>query len=294
MRGSSGSKNLRSAGKFASTSTVSSMGNLLILIEHHGYWVVFFVVLAEALGAPVPAALALVAGGAAAASGTLRGPGVFLVAVTAILLGDSLIFLLGRRMGPRLLSFLCVLSISPETCILRSAELFYKRGRKTLLIAKFIPGINALAPPLAGSMRMPVEQFLLLDLAGASLYAFSYSALGYVFHRLVAAIERWFATAGRVFSAGIALAIITYIVYRIWLYRKNRIYRVVPRVRVKDVSQRLESSDASKILIADVRSHGYYDSAAVRIKGAIRLEPNTISTEANQLPRDKDLFLYCT
>jgi membrane protein DedA with SNARE-associated domain len=270
------------------------MGNLLTLIEQHGYWVVFFVVLAEALGAPVPAALALIAGGAAAATGTLRGPGVFLVAVAGILLGDSLIYLLGRRMGWRLLSFLCVLSISPETCVLRSAELFYRRGRKTLLIAKFIPGINALAPPLAGSMRMPVAQFLLLDLAGASSYVFSYSALGYVFHSLVAAIEQGFATAGRVFEAGIALAIIAYIVYRIRLFRKNRIYRVVPRVQVKDVSRRLASSDTQKILIADVRSYGYYDAAAVRIKGAIRLEPNNIATQANQLPRDKDLYLYCT
>ena len=270
------------------------MGSLLTEIGNHGYWLIFFVALAEALGAPVPAALALVAGGAAVASGTLRGTGVFTVAVVAILLGDSLIYLLGRRVGWRLLSFLCMLSISPETCVLRSAELFHKRGRKTLLIAKFIPGINTLAPPLAGSMRMPVAQFLLLDLTGASLYTLSYSTLGYVFHGLVAAIERAFATAGRVFGAAIALAILAYVIYRIRLFRKNRIYRAVPRVQVKDVSRRLGSSDNQKILIADVRSYGYYDAAAVRIKGAIRLEPNNISTQANQLPRDRNLYLYCT
>lgn len=270
------------------------MGSFLTQIGNHGYWLIFFVALAEALGAPVPAALALVAGGAAVASGSLRGAGVFTVAVVAMLIGDLLIYLLGRLVGWRLLSFLCMLSISPETCVLRSAELFHRRGRKTLLIAKFIPGINTLAPPLAGSMRMPVAQFLLLDLTGASLYTVSYSALGYAFHSLVAAIERAFATAGRVFGAAIVLAIMMYVIYRIRLFRKNRIYRVVPRVHVKDVSRRLASSDAQKILIADVRSYGYYDAAAVRIKGAIRLEPNNISTRASQLPRDRDLYLYCT
>jgi len=270
------------------------VGNLLTQIGNHGYWLIFFVALAEALGAPVPAALALVAGGAAVALGTLRGTGVFTVAVVAMLLGDLLIYLLGRLVGWRLLSFLCMLSISPETCVLRSAEFFHKRGRKTLLIAKFIPGINTLAPPLAGSMRMPVAQFLLLDLTGASLYTLSYSALGYLFHSLVAAFEHAFATAGRVFGAVIVLAITVYVIYRIRLFRKNRIYRLVPRVQVKDISRRLASSDTQKILIADVRSYGYYDAAAVRIKGAIRLEPNHISTQANQLPRDKDLYLYCT
>ena len=77
-----------------------------------------------------------------------------------MLLGDSLLYVLGSRMGWGLLGFLCKVSATPETCILRSAESFYKRGRATLLIAKFIPGVNTMAPPLAGSMKMPFVQFL--------------------------------------------------------------------------------------------------------------------------------------
>jgi membrane protein DedA with SNARE-associated domain len=69
---------------------------------------------------------------------------------------------------------LCRVSVDPETCILRSAESFYKRGRPTLLIAKFIPGVNSMAPPLAGSMKMPFLQFLGLDFLGASVYALAY------------------------------------------------------------------------------------------------------------------------
>jgi membrane protein DedA with SNARE-associated domain len=102
------------------------MNDLLALIVHHGYTVIFLIVLAEALGIPVPAALALVTGGAAVASGVLRAPAAALVAVTALLVGDSLLYLLGRRMGWRLLGLLCRVSVDPETCIQRSAESFYK------------------------------------------------------------------------------------------------------------------------------------------------------------------------
>ena len=98
-----------------------------------------------------------------------------------MLLGDSLLFIMGRYMGWGLLGFLCKLSVNPETCILRSAESFYKRGKATLLFAKFIPGINTMAPPLAGSMKMRPDIFLRFDLAGASLYAMVYIAAGYLF-----------------------------------------------------------------------------------------------------------------
>ena len=171
------------------------MTDLVSLVAHHGYQVVFLAVLAESLDVPLPAALALVAGGAAAATGDLHVYAVFVVAVAAMLLGDSLVFFLGRHMGWGLLGFLCKVSINPETCILRSAESFYKRGKKTLVIAKFIPGINTMAPPLAGSMRMPYEQFLWLDLTGASLYVLAYCTLGYVFRDFVAVIMRGFQTA---------------------------------------------------------------------------------------------------
>jgi rhodanese-related sulfurtransferase len=44
----------------------------------------------------------------------------------------------------------------------------------------------------------------------------------------------------------------------------------------------------------DVRSHGYYDAGAARIKGSIRLEPNNLTEELKTLPKDKDIYVYCT
>ncbi len=270
------------------------MDHLVILIAHHGYLVIFLVVLAEALDIPLPASLAMIAGGAAAASGDLRAPVVVAVAIFALILGDSVIYFLGRYMGWALLGFLCKVSVNPETCILRSAELFYKRGKTTLIIAKFIPGINTMAPPLAGSMRMRYGQFLWFDFVGASLYVLAYGGLGYVFHRFLTAIARALGAAGHVAAVGVLIVLGAYIGYRFWLYYKNRIYRVVPRIQIAELAEKLKSEDAEKILLVDVRSHGYYDAGTARIKGSIRIEPNNLNEEIKRLPKDKDIYLYCT
>jgi len=270
------------------------MNDLLSLIARHGYVLVFLVVFAEAIGLPVPAALALIAAGAAAASGILGVPLVLALAVAAMLVGDSLLYFLGRHMGWGLLGFLCKVSANPETCILRSAQSFYKRGKITLVIAKFIPGVNTMAPPLAGSMKMKVGQFLRFDLMGVLLYALAYGGLGYLFRDFVSAITKGFRTAGQAVEIVVVAALVGYVIYRVWLYRKHLIYRVVPRVEVEELRARLAVEEGARVLLADVRSHGYYDADAARIKGSIRLEPNNLPEEIRNLPRDKDIYVYCT
>ena len=270
------------------------MQELLSLIGKHGYILVFVIVFAEAVGMPVPAAIALVAGGAAAGAGVLSVYRLLLLSVLAMLIGDILLFVLGRYMGWALLGFLCKLSVNPETCILRSAESFYKRGRTTLLFAKFIPGINTMAPPLAGSMRMPLDDFLRLDLAGASLYATVYVAVGYLFRDFLVSLVHGFETAGRAVEGVTVLALVGYALYRVWLYRKHAVYRVVPRIQVAEVERRLQSDDKDNIVLMDVRSHGYYDPGTARIKGSIRLEPNNLKEELQNIPKDKDIYVYCT
>jgi membrane protein DedA with SNARE-associated domain len=150
------------------------MDSLTTAIAQHGYAILIGVVFVEAIGLPVPAALALLIAGAAAAHGLLQAPYAVAAALLAMLVADTLMFLLGRHTGWWLLGVLCRMSLNPESCILRSADSFYRRGRQLLVIAKFIPGINTMAPPLAGSMNMRLAQFLPLDLAGAALYVGSF------------------------------------------------------------------------------------------------------------------------
>src|SRR5262249_47000572 len=103
-----------------------------------------------------------------------------------------------------------------------------------------------------------------------------------------------FQAAARALEFTILVAVLGYVTYRIWLFRQNAIYRVVPQIQVEELARKLASDEAARIVIRDVRSHGYYEVDAVRIKGAIRLEPNNLSEELKALPRDQDVYVYCT
>jgi hypothetical protein len=184
--------------------------------------------------------------------------------------------------------------MNPETCMLHSAESFYKRGKLTLVIAKFIPGINTMAAPLAGSMKMRYGQFLRLDFAGALLYSVSYLLVGFLSRDFLAATLDSFHAASRVMEVVLTAILIVYAAYRIVQAFKYRKYKVVPRVQVQELAARLAAGEADCLLIADVRSHGYYDIGAERIHGSIRIEPNNLDEEVKDLPKEKDIYLYCT
>lgn len=270
------------------------MNDLLSLMGRNGYALTFGVLFAEAVGLPFPAAIALVAAGAAVASHALSGPGILCAAVLALIAGDSTQFWLGRKAGWGLLGFLCRLSMNPETCILRSAESFYKRGKITLVIAKFIPGVNTMAAPLAGSMKMRFGQFLRLDFIGCLLYAATYLVIGYISRDFLAATLKSIHAAGRAMEIVVIAAIIVYAAYRVAQFRRYRKYNVVPRVQVAELAARLAAGEKDHIQIVDVRSHGYYDVGSERILGSIRIEPNNLEEEIKNLPKDKDIYLYCT
>jgi membrane protein DedA with SNARE-associated domain len=270
------------------------MNHLLSMMARHGYVLTFTLLFAEAIGLPFPASIALVAAGAAVASHTLSGPGVLLAALLALLIGDIAQFWLGRYSGWALLGFLCRLSMNPETCILRSAESFYKRGKMTLLIAKFIPGVNTMAAPLAGSMKMRFGQFLQLDFAGSLLYSTTFLLIGYLSRDILASVLKGFHEAGLAMEVVIITALVGYAIYRAVQFARYKKYRVMPRVQVQELVARLASDEADRVLIVDVRSHGYYDIGTERIQGSIRIEPNNLEEEIKHLPKDKDIYLYCT
>jgi len=279
---------------FRRNDVTRTMDDLLTLITQHGYAVLALIVFMEAIGLPMPAALGLLTAGAVSAYHKMNPLTAFSVSVVAIVIGDCILFLIGRYTGWALLGFLCRVSANPESCILRSAESFYRRGKITLIFAKFIPGINTMAPPLAGTMKMKPRQFLRLDLAGAALYVLAYGGLGYIFSDFLKAITHGVRSAGLAAEVVLGVGVVGYVFYRIWLYKKYRLYNVVPRIPVQEVARRLVAEGADKILLVDVRSHGYYDEDASRIAGSVRFEPNNLEEELKNLPKDKEIYLYCT
>jgi membrane protein DedA with SNARE-associated domain/rhodanese-related sulfurtransferase len=256
----------------------------------HGYAVLFAVVFLEAVGLPVPAGLALLIAGGAAANGTLQVSFALLAAIAAMLAGDTLMFLMGRYTGWWLLGILCRISLNPESCILRSADSFYRRGRMLLVVAKFIPGINAMTPPLAGSMNMRFWPFMRLDAAGAALYIGACFGVGFVFSGALAAVTRGYHAFGRVVGWGVVGLIVVYLGFQLWLWIKARKLLAVPLAIPSEAARAM----AGGAWICDVRSHGYFDAKATRIKGSRRLDPNALNQTRTEFPPDHDLYLYCT
>lgn len=266
------------------------MGSLNTALMQHGYAILAVIVFLEAIGVPVPAAVALLIAGGAMARGVLQPQYVLPIAVLAMLVGDTLMFILGRYTGWWLLGLLCRISLNPEACILRSADSFYRRGRSLLVIAKFIPGINTMAPPLAGSMNMRIFTFLRLDLAGALLYAGSYLLVGYIFSGALEVVTRGYDSAGRVVGWIILVLVIGYLLFRVWLWGRARALSTVPFAHPEDAARELASGAA----VYDVRSHGYFDPKATRIQGSRRLDPNALRQSGTELPSAGVVFVYCT
>ena len=266
------------------------MGSWNSVLAQHGYTLLIATVFVEAIGIPVPAALALMIAGGAAARGLLQVPNAFGAALLAMLAGDTLMFLLGRYTGWWLLGILCRISLNPESCILRSADTFYRRGRTLLVVAKFIPGINTMAPPLAGSMNMRLATFLRLDAAGALLYVGSYFGVGFVFSGALDAVTRGYNAAGRIAGWVVIALLATYLAFRLWLWIKGRALSTVPFTSPIDAARGM----AAGAFVYDVRSHGYFDTKAMRIQGSRRLDPHALHQSDVELPESGSIYVYCT
>jgi membrane protein DedA with SNARE-associated domain len=269
------------------------MDGFLALLSTYGYAVLVLVLFLGASGVPLPVAVSLIAAGAASARHILQPGLAFTFALSALLLGDTALYLLGRSTGWWLLGILCRLATNPEACILHSAQAFYRRGRITLVLAKFLPGVGVLAPPLAGSMKMGLRQFLSLDLLAVSLYITAYGGVGYLSADLLAAAMRRLHALELGLKGLLILGVIAYLLYRARLFWKQSRLSV-PRVEVQELARIIEAAKPRQVPIRDVRSHGYYDPGAVRIKGSRRVEPNNLLASLQDLPRGQVIYLYCT
>jgi membrane protein DedA with SNARE-associated domain/rhodanese-related sulfurtransferase len=264
------------------------MESLTGAIAQHGYSILFFVVFAESVGFPIPSAIGLLIAGGASARGSLQPGHALAMAYVAMLLGDNLLFLLGRFTGWWLLGVLCRLSLNPEACIMSSADQFHRRGRVILVFAKFLPGVSTMAAPLAGSMGMPQPQFFALDFAGTSLYVLTYFGVGYLFSDFLAIIMRGYTAAGSLAGWATGLLIVVWVANRARIWIRARGESPVPMMTPHEVAAR------DNVVIYDVRSHGYYDQGTMRIKGSQRLDPNALSDQWQELPRDREIVIYCT
>ncbi|HET6897196.1 MAG TPA: DedA family protein [Vicinamibacteria bacterium] len=186
---------------------------------NHGYAVLFVVVLLQQLGLPLPGAPPLMAAGALAANGQLDFGAALLATFVAGGLSDTFWFELGRLRGARVLRSMCRLSLEPDSCVRRTQDVFARGGPNTLLLAKFLPGLNSVASPLAGMIGMARLRFHVLSGAGTLLWAGTWMAAGWVFcDELDRAVRATMAMSTRV-GAGLALA---FVLWLAWMWERRR------------------------------------------------------------------------
>jgi membrane protein DedA with SNARE-associated domain/rhodanese-related sulfurtransferase len=272
--------------------------DLIDFISRHGYWLVGAVMFLAALGLPMPMTMALVAGGAASRHG-LSLALLLPVACGAGLAGDTALYFGGRYTGWWLLAGMCRLTINPEGCIFSASAYFYRRGAKTLLFSKWIPGLSAMAAPLAGSLNMRFWRFFRMDAAGVTGYTVVWVMLGYVFSPWIRVIAAWVAKLGHAALMVIALLLAGYIVSIIVFAIKARKYEKIEKISALELKERLQLMTPDRlVVIADVRSHGYYDPGMQRIKNSIRVEPTRLKEELLALREfmapECEIYLYCS
>jgi membrane protein DedA with SNARE-associated domain len=268
------------------------MDTIVAVLTRYGYWVVFGSVLAEQIGLPVPAIPVLLAGGALISTGYLNGALVLLLAGVASLVADTLWYSIGRFRGARVLGALCRLSLEPDPCVSRTQRIFTRHGARSLLVAEFIPGFSTIAPPLSGVVRMPLSQFLIFTGLGGVIWAGAFVAVGWLFSRQLEAIADYAARFG---SGTIALLIAVFAGYLAWKYverrrflRKLRIARITP----EELKLRLDAGE--EIVVVDVRDRIDFDVDPVTIPGALHLTTDELEVRHREIPRDREIVLYCS
>jgi membrane protein DedA with SNARE-associated domain/rhodanese-related sulfurtransferase len=262
-------------------------------LAHITYPVVFLAVLGRQLCLPIPALLFLLSGGALAGAGKLSYSGIMLAAVLGCVLADWVWFEAGRRHGKRILRLLCALATDPSYCVRNSREVFARKGVRALVIAKFIPGLDGLCPPLAGMTGASHVEFLLFDSLGSALWAGAYVTFGYFFARELDKVVQYTSVFANVLIVALGAPLLAFFLWR--LARLMRIARLLlpMRITVDELQARIDSGES--IGIVDLLRFEDDPQGIGVIPGAIRLDPRLFRRKKQIIaPPNLDVVVYCS
>jgi membrane protein DedA with SNARE-associated domain len=258
----------------------------------HGYSVIFFWVLAEQGGLPLPSLPLLLSAGALSAEGKISFYALLFLTFSGAFLSDLMWFQLGRTRGGKILSLLCRISLEPDSCVKNTENLFVKRGANSLLIAKFLPGLNTVAQPMAGIVRLSWPRFLSYDMCGTLLWASSILLIGRIFHHQVEDVLAFLRRSGASLLLVAVLAAAGWIAFK-FIQRKRFIHKLrVSRITPEELKDEIDSG--CPVVIVDLRSEMALDEDSVEIPGALRLTPEELEVRQDEIPRDRDIVLFCT
>ncbi|MGB0124932.1 MAG: VTT domain-containing protein [Silvibacterium sp.] len=258
----------------------------------YGYWILFLWVLIEQLGAPVPSVPILLTAGTLTATHKMSLPLVLIVVILGSLISDSIWYWMGKKYGGAVVKLLCRLSMESNTCVRRTENYFTKHGAGALVVAKFLPGLGSVAAPIAGQTGMQYRLFAIYDTAGillwASAFTFGGRFFGDVLNRHPNALA-WVARFGFLLFALLLLA------FFIWRFFRQRAFLREIRMARLDPRELKEMIDRGQpVYIVDLRHPLDYLPDPRTLPGAILLSPDSLVAHSADIPRDRDVVLFCT
>jgi membrane protein DedA with SNARE-associated domain/rhodanese-related sulfurtransferase len=271
---------------------MGELHHVLADLAGHGYLVLFGWVAAATLSAPAPAMPILVVAGALTATGRLSFTAALGLAVLACIVGDIVWYGIGRRWGAGVLRRIGRFSFGPETCHQRALDFIARYGGRSMLIAKFLPGIGTFAVPVTAASGIALPAFLLYEIPGSIIYSGTWlllgRTLGHGFERS-SRLAHFSASASIGVAALAAAAVVTFrYARRRNLRRRMQTARITPG-ELHDLI--LRGKDP---LIVDLRHPLDMLPDPRMIAGAVRLSPEELSAQHVDLPSDREIILYCT
>lgn len=263
----------------------------------HAYAILFFWVLVEQLGIPVPSIPLLLTAGTLSATHRVSFSSSILAVLAACLVSDSTWYALGRRYGGRVIHLLCKLSLEASTCVARTEGYFTRRGAETLLFAKFVPGLSTVSAPIAGQTGMPYSRFLLYDLSGTLLWALSFLFAGRFFGDVAKRSQGFFAFLSHFAAAVFILMVVGFFLWRV--IKNRRFLASVRELRLdpEDLKAMMDEATAAgtpQPYVVDLRHPLDYLPDPRVLPGAVRIGPTELARHSERIPRDRDIILYCT
>jgi membrane protein DedA with SNARE-associated domain len=269
-----------------------NLADSVSLLERYSLIILPALVVAEQIGLPLPAVPALLVVGALAAKGGVNLALVIGVIAVVALAVDLVWHELGRRRGAGVLSGLCRLALEPDLCVRRTENVFLRHGVRTLLVAKFVPGLTTVMPPLAGVFGVSRLRFVVYDLAGVILWAGLWAGIGYVFSDAIDEVVRRVSALGRTAGLVVAGILIGYVLLK-YLRRRLFLRRLrIARISAEALKQKLEAGE--DVLILDLRTTLDVAGTPYAIPGSRWITAESLDEGLADIPRDRELVLYCS
>jgi membrane protein DedA with SNARE-associated domain len=260
-------------------------------VLNYGYLLVAAWVFIDQLGVPIPANPVLVTAGALAGMGELNAGLLLASATLGSIPSDVIWYEAGRRKGARVLRLICRVSLEPDYCVRNTQDTFARYGPRSLFLAKFLPGYQTLAPPLAAMSGLSLPRFLAYDIPGAALWSATFIGIGMIFHGQLDRVFQAISELGAGLLWILAFGALCHVTWK--FYHRRRFLQSLRTSRIEPHEVREMLDAGHDLALFDLRNELAVEMNPLRIPAAQLVTLEEIDERHLEIPRDREIILYC-